>query len=61
MLNRVPTLAEYDQATLLMAGATYPLAAGVQVNPLYLGVLGRAEYRSAARERRSDRHPLTPR
>ena len=48
MLKRVPTLAEYDAAITLMAGppvATYPLNPP-EVNPLYLTVLGRAEYRA---------------
>ena len=45
MLKRVPVLAEYDQARLhCWRAATYPPTAAA-VNPLYLGILARNEYR----------------
>lgn len=49
MLNRAPTLAEYDAATLLLAGAPYPLTPA-SVNPLYNLILGTTEYRSLTRQ-----------
>lgn len=45
MLNRSPSLAEYDAATFLMAGTPYPVEPAF-VNPLYLQILNSAEYRA---------------
>jgi len=49
MLNRAPTLAEYNAAQALMGTGPYPLSPAA-VNPLYLTILGSVEYRSATRQ-----------